>query len=78
MSQPQPVKEAHAAPPASRYFAFVVKGWSKEKLATRLAERLEPFLPEEILSITYAIDLHFFAPWRRNSALVVVRPAAED
>lgn len=78
MSQYQAQPAAERTPTDSRYFAFVVRAWSKDKLAERLAERLAPFQAEEILSIGYAIDLHFFAPWRRNSALVVVRPADDD
>lgn len=72
-----PTTASTGRPALPPYFAFVVKGWTKEKLAVRLGERLAPFEPGEILSVGYAVDLHFFAPWRRNSALVVVRPAPE-
>jgi hypothetical protein len=60
-----------------KYLVLLVRAPTKAKLAQRVAEILEPIESEDIISISYAIDLHFFWPWRRNSALIVVRPMAE-
>ncbi len=55
----------------------MVKAPTKAKLRDRVAAILDPIESEDIISISYAIDLHFFWPWRRNSALIVVRPLEE-
>jgi hypothetical protein len=61
---------------SATYAAIVVRGWTKESMAAKLAARLAPFSPENVISISYAIDFGF---WRRNSALVVVCvPAATE
>ncbi|MGH2904274.1 MAG: hypothetical protein ACRDK7_11945 [Solirubrobacteraceae bacterium] len=61
------------------YSAFVVKAWTKETLASRVCEHLDPYPAEVIVSITSNVDFQFPWPWRRNWALIVVRrPDAPD
>ena len=56
-----------------RHLVLMVKAPTKAKLRERVAAIFDPIESEDIISISYAIDLHFFWPWPRNSALVVVR-----
>jgi len=60
-----------------KHLVLLVRAPTKAKLAQRVAKILDPIESEDIISVSYAIDLHFFWPWRRNSALIVVRPLAE-
>jgi hypothetical protein len=56
------------------YSVVVVRGWTKEKLAERMMERLKGIPPEDITSINYFSDNIITLFWRRNSALITIRP----
>lgn len=60
------------------FLVIVVKGWSKAKLAEKLAAKLAPFPPEDVISISYAVDIAFGWPFRRNSVLVVLRTLDDE
>ena len=56
---------------------FVLKDWSKDGLARKLADLLDPYPPASIVSIESGVDFQFFLPWRRNHSQVVLR-VSED
>jgi hypothetical protein len=56
------------APEQHGYAVFVIRGWTKEKLAERITQRLDGIMPEEIVSINYHADGMILPFWRRNSA----------
>jgi hypothetical protein len=58
----------------NRYLVVVVRGWTKEKLASRIEERLRGIHPEDIISINYYVEPVIMVFWRRNSALITIRP----
>lgn len=59
------------------YAAYVVRAYTKETLAVRIAERIEAYPQEAIVKIQAGIDFHYFWPFRRNWAVIVVkRPEA--
>lgn len=62
-----------AGPGDRQYATFVVKALTKETLARRIAERIDPYPPEAIISIQANIDFHFGWPFRRNWAIIIVR-----
>lgn len=63
---------------SSGYTVMVVRAWTKETLAVRIAQRLEAFPAEDIVSISYFADNIITLFWRRNSALIVLRPMLDD
>lgn len=64
------------ARPVSEYVVFVVRAYTKEKLAERIQERLNYYEPEDIISINVFADSWVTPFWRRNSAVITVRPSA--
>ncbi len=58
---------------ASQYRVVVLKDWSKDGLAAKIAETLEPYAPEEIVSIYPQVDFQWPWPWRRNWAMIVLK-----
>ena len=58
----------------NEYLAIVVRGWTKDKLASRVEERLRGIQPEDIVSINYHVEPVIVPFWRRHSALITVRP----
>ncbi len=60
--------------PNRQYHAILLKAWTKDTLAVRIEEALEPYAPESIVSIETRVDFQFFVPWRRDWAMIVVRP----
>lgn len=65
------------SPKRPKHFVLMVKAPTKAKLRDRVAAALDPIESEDIISISYTIDLHFFWPWRRNSAMIVIRPLGD-
>lgn len=63
---------------ASEYLALVVRGWTKEKLATRIEQHLSGIDSEDIISINYYVEPVIMPFWRRNSALITLRSQRED
>jgi hypothetical protein len=61
-------------PESNEYVVLVVRGYTKETLAARISERLKGYDREDIVSINVFSDpwLTFF--WRRNSAVITLRP----
>lgn len=59
---------------ANQYLALVVRGWTKETLAARIEQRLSGIAPEDIISINYYVEPVIMPFWRRNSALITIRP----
>lgn len=57
----------------SVYEAYAVRAYTKEKLAMRITERLEPYPREAIVKVQAGVDFQFFWPFRRNWAVIVVR-----
>jgi hypothetical protein len=57
-----------------QYYAHVLKAWTKDTLADKIEKLLDPMPPERIVSIEVAVDFQFFVPWRRNWAMIVLRP----
>jgi hypothetical protein len=51
---------------------FILRAWDKEGLADKITKAIEPYPPEQVVSIRCGIDFQFFFPLRRNWALVVV------
>jgi hypothetical protein len=64
-------------PVTNEYLTIVVRGWTKEKLASRIEERLRGIQPEDIASINYYVEPVIMPFWRRNSALITIRPERE-
>lgn len=58
------------------YLVIVLRCWTKEKLATRMENRLRGIPPEDSISINYYVEPVIWPFWRRNSALITVRPEA--
>jgi hypothetical protein len=56
-----------------QYAVFVVRALTKEMLAKRISEKIDPYPPEAIISIKANVDFQFGWPFRRNWALIVVR-----
>ncbi len=56
------------------YLVIVLRGWTKEKLASRIEARLRGIPPEDIISINYYVEPIIMFFWRRNSALITIRP----
>jgi hypothetical protein len=54
------------------------QGLVEGKLAEKLAAKLAPFPPGDVISISYAVDIAFGWPFRRNSALVVLRTLDDE
>ncbi len=54
-----------------RYLTIVRRGWTKDGLAKKIEESLEPWEPEDIVSINY-MDQPLYIWGRRNSALITV------
>jgi hypothetical protein len=52
------------------YLVIVLRGWTKEKLASRIEARLRGIPPEDIISINYYVEPIIMFFWRRNSALI--------
>ena len=65
---------SHGRTSSRRYTVIVVRGWTKEKLAERMVKHLESIPPEDIVSINYMSDNIVTLFWRRNSALITIRP----
>jgi hypothetical protein len=60
-----------------QYLVIVLRGWTKEGLAVKIRERLDPFPQESIVILEAGVDFQFPWPFRRNWALIVVkRPEA--
>jgi hypothetical protein len=55
-----------------KYPVYVLRAWTKEGLAQKLWELLEPWQREEIVSVRVGVDFLFFWPFRRNWAIVVL------
>ena len=55
------------------YSAFVVRAWSKETLAVRMRQKLDPYSPEQIIIVTAGADFQLFWPARRNLAIMIVK-----
>ncbi|HET9103755.1 MAG TPA: hypothetical protein VFN55_10420 [Solirubrobacteraceae bacterium] len=68
------MEAAEPGRPTSSYVAFVVRGYTKETLAQRIAERLKDYEPEDIISIEVFCDPWITFFWRRNSAVITLRP----
>jgi hypothetical protein len=47
---------------------FVLKDWSKDGLARKLADLLDPYPPASIVSIESGVDFQFFLPWPQSLA----------
>ncbi len=59
------------------YAAFVVRAYTKETLALRIMQRIDPYPQEAIVSIQAGVDFAFGWPFRRNWAIITVkRPEA--
>lgn len=56
-----------------RYVIAVVRGVTKPELIEQVSIALDGVDPEDIISISYHADWPFFL-WRRNSALIVLKP----
>jgi len=59
------------------YEVTVLRGWTKEALARRLERALKTVPPEDIVSINYHADAIIWPFWRRNSALLTLRPPSD-
>ena len=57
------------------YVVLVVRGWIKEKMAERMEQALSRFRREDIISINISADQVFGFLWRRNAAVITVRPS---
>ena len=57
------------------YVVLVVRGWTKEKMAERIEQALSRFRREDIISINISADQVFGFLWRRNAAVITVRPS---
>ena len=57
------------------YVVLVVRGWTKEKMAERIEQALSRFRREDIISINVSADQVFGFLWRRNAAVITVRPS---
>jgi len=55
------------------YVAFIVRACTKDTLATRICEQLDPYPADAVVSITSNVDFQFGWPFRRNWALIVIR-----
>jgi hypothetical protein len=56
-----------------QYRVVLLKAWTKDTLATKIERTLDPYAPDEIVSIEARVDFQFFVPWRRDWALIVVK-----
>lgn len=70
--------EGYGPAVAPDYLVIVVRGWTKEKLASRIEERLRGIPPEDIISINYYVEPVITLFFRRNSALITIRPPADE
>jgi hypothetical protein len=62
------------APTTDRQYAvFVIRAWTKETLANRIRDKLDPYPPEAIIDIKANVDFQFGWPFRRNWALITVK-----
>jgi hypothetical protein len=61
-----------------KWAVLMVKASTKDKLAQRVARVLAPFDPEDVISVSYAVDFAFGWPFGRNTALIVLRTTSED
>jgi hypothetical protein len=56
-----------------QYAWFVVRAYTKETLAKRIRETVDPYPPSSIIKIQAGIDFGFFWPFRRNWAVIIVK-----
>jgi hypothetical protein len=59
--------------PGRQYHVFLLKAWTKDTLALKMAKVLDPYPPDAIISVEARVDFQFFVPWRRDWAMIVVR-----
>jgi hypothetical protein len=57
------------------YVVVVVRGWTKEKMAERMEQVLSRYRREDIISINVSADQVFGFLWRRNAAVMTLRPS---
>jgi hypothetical protein len=55
-----------------RYAVYVRRAWTRDGIAGKMQEVLDPFPPSAIVSVDTKIDFQFFWPFRRNSSVIVV------
>ena len=58
---------------ASQYRVVLLKAWTKDTLALKIQQTLEPYTQDEIVSVEARVDFQFFWPWRRDWALLVLK-----
>ena len=56
-----------------QYRVVLLKAWTKDTLARKIQDTLEPYTQHEIVSIQSRVDFQFGWPWRRNWALLVLK-----
>jgi hypothetical protein len=59
--------------PNSQYRVVLLKAWTKDNLALKLEQLLEPYSQNEIINIETRVDFQFFVPWRRNWGMIVLK-----
>lgn len=65
---------SESAGASNEYVVFVVRGYTKETLAQRIADRLKGYEREDIISVNVFCDPWITFFWRRNSAVITLRP----
>jgi hypothetical protein len=59
--------------PSTQFRVVLLKAWTKDNLALKLEQLLEPYARDEIISIETSVDFQFFVPWRRNWGMIVLK-----
>jgi hypothetical protein len=67
--------EVDKPPGPNEYVVIVVRGWTKEKMAERMEQALSRYPREDIVSINVFADQLFGFLWRRNAAVITLRPS---
>jgi hypothetical protein len=60
---------------SNEYVVLIVRGWTKERMAERMEQALSRYPREDIVSINVFADQAFGLLWRRNAAVITLRPS---
>ena len=58
---------------SDQYRVVLLKAWTKDTLAVKIQQTLEPYTADEIVSVEARVDFQFFWPWRRDWAMIVLK-----
>jgi hypothetical protein len=66
----------HCRSANGNYVVVLVRGLTKVELIEQMSTALDGVDPEDIISVAYHADRPWFFPlWKRNSALVLIKPS---